>query len=240
VVLKPAPETPLSALALAELGHRAGLPAGVLNVVTGEASEIGAVLTASPTVRFISFTGSTRVGRLLMAQAAPTVKKLGLELGGHAPFIILADADMDAAVAGAFAAKFRNMGQTCVCPNRFFVHESLHRDFVEKLSGAVKGLVVGDGREARVTQGPLINERAVEKVERHIVDALRAGARLVAGGKRHSLGGTYFEPTILDGITESMTIACEETFSPVAAVSGFEDIEDVVRQVNASPYGLAG
>lgn len=239
VVLKPAPETPLSALAMAELAQRAGLPAGVLNVVTGDASTIGAVLTAHADVAFISFTGSTGVGRLLMAQAAPTIKKLGLELGGHAPFIVLADADIEAAVTGAFAAKFRNMGQTCVCPNRFFVHESLHGAFVEQLVARMNGLVVGDGAAPGTTQGPLINARAVEKVERHIADAVEKGAMVVTGGRRHRLGGQYFEATVLDGVRDDMLLANEETFGPVAPITAFSDIGQVVASANASAYGLA-
>ncbi len=239
LVLKPAPETPLSALAMAELGLRAGLPAGVLNVVTGEAAAIGAVLTGHDDVAFISFTGSTAVGRLLMAQSAPTIKKLGLELGGHAPFIVLEDADLDAAVAGAFAAKFRNMGQTCVCPNRFFVHESLHAAFLDRLVERAGELAVGDGAQDGVTQGPLINAQAVAKVERHLADAVAAGARILAGGRRHALGGNYFEPTVLDGVTDAMLVAREETFGPVAPVTAFSDIEQVLASANASPYGLA-
>lgn len=240
IVLKPAPETPLTALAMAELGQRAGLPQGALNVVTGEAAVIGAVLTGHADVTMISFTGSTQIGRLLAAQSAPTIKKLGLELGGHAPFVVLADADLDAAVAGAFGAKYRNMGQTCVCPNRFFVHETLHAEFLMRLADQVAALVVGDGRDPASTQGPLINMLAVEKVERHVADAVAQGGTLLAGGSRHQLGGTYFEPTIIDGVTDVMLLAQEETFGPVAAVTAFSDLEAVVSSVNASPYGLAG
>lgn len=239
VVLKPAPETPLSALAMAELGLRAGLPAGALNVITGDAAALGAVLTSHEDVAFISFTGSTAVGRLLMAQSAPTIKKLGLELGGHAPFIVLEDADLDAAVSGAFAAKFRNMGQTCVCPNRFFVHESLREAFLERLTARVGDLVVGDGVREGVTQGPLINEQAAAKVERHLADAVAAGARILAGGARHRLGGSFFEPTIVDGVTDAMLVAREETFGPVAPITGFSEVEQVLTSINASPYGLA-
>ena len=208
----------------------------MLNVVTGDASEIGAVLTSSPVVRFISFTGSTRVGRLLMEQAASTVKKLGLELGGHAPFIVLPDADLDAAVAGAFAAKFRNMGQTCVCPNRFFIHESLHRQFVEKLAAAVSGLVVGDGRESDVTQGPLINERAVERSSSTSPMRCRRGSA-GCGRKAAQPRWNLLRAHVLDEVTDGMMTACEETFGPVAAISSFTDIEDVVGRSMPHPMG---
>ena len=240
VVLKPAPETPLTALALAELGVRAGLPAGTLNVVTGDAEKIGDVFCEHPDVRFIGFTGSTAVGKLLMRKAAAGVKKLGLELGGHAPFIVLDDADLDAAVEGAMAAKYRNMGQTCIGANRFWVHERLHDAFVAGLAVAVGRLVLGPGTQPSVTQGPLINVHALEKVERHVANAVTHGATVVCGGRRHALGGTWYEPTILDGVTDDMAIAREETFGPVAPVTRFAgDVEDVVARANASPYGLA-
>ncbi len=240
VILKPAPETPLTALALAELGVRAGLPPGALNVVTGDAEAIGDVLCEHPDVRFIGFTGSTAVGKLLMRKASCGVKKLGLELGGHAPFIVLADAQIDAAVEGAMAAKYRNMGQTCIGANRFWVHERVHDAFVERLGEAVGKLTLGPGTQAGVTQGPLINERAVAKVERHVADALEHGAIVFRGGRRHALGGTFYEPTILTGVTDAMAIACEETFGPVAAVTKFSgDADAVVARANASPYGLA-
>jgi succinate-semialdehyde dehydrogenase/glutarate-semialdehyde dehydrogenase len=240
VVLKPAPETPLTALALAELGVRAGLPAGALNVVTGDAAAIGDVFCEHPDVRFIGFTGSTAVGKLLMRKAAAGVKKVGLELGGHAPFIVLADADVAAAVEGAMAAKYRNMGQTCIGANRFWVHERLHDAFVAKLAAAVGKLALGPGTQANATQGPLINARALEKVERHVADAVARGASVVCGGRRHALGGTYYEPTILDGVTDEMAIAREETFGPVAPVTSFDgDVEAVVARANATPYGLA-
>lgn len=239
VVLKPAPDTPLTALAIAGLGLEAGLPRGALNVVTGDAAVIGPVFTGDARVSMVSFTGSTQVGRLLAAQSAPTVKKLGLELGGHAPFIVLADADIDAAVAGAFNAKYRNMGQTCVSPNRFYVHESLHAAFLSGLEEMVAGLVVGDGFDPDTTQGPLINMQAVEKVERHVADAVARGGVVRAGGGRHPSGGTYFEPTIIDGVTNEMLLAQEETFGPVAPVSTFRDLEAVIASANASPYGLA-
>lgn len=240
VVLKPAPETPLTALALAELGARAGLPAGTLNVVTGDAEAIGDAFCEHPEVRFIGFTGSTAVGKLLMRKAAGGVKKLGLELGGHAPFIVLGDADVDAAVEGAMAAKYRNMGQTCIGANRFWVHERLHDAFVSKLAVAVGRLVLGPGAQPAVTQGPLINARALEKVERHVADAVARGATVVCGGRRSALGGTWYEPTILEGISDDMTIAREETFGPVAPITRFSgDVEAVIAQANASSYGLA-
>lgn len=239
VVLKPAPETPLTALALAELGQRAGLPPGVLNVVTGDAVAIGQALFDAPEVRYIGFTGSTATGKQLMRQAADGVKRLGLELGGHAPFIVLDDADLEAAVEGAMVAKFRNMGQTCVAANRIWLHERVHDRFLELLTGRVGALRVGPGTEDGVTQGPLINERAVHKVERHVADALQAGAQLHTGGQRHVLGGTYYEPTVLSEVTDGMAIANEETFGPVAAVTRFDDDEDMLQRVNASNHGLA-
>ena len=242
IVIKPAEQTPLSALALAELAVRAGIPEGVVNIVTADADQsiaVGKALCASPTVRHLSFTGSTEVGRILMAQCAPTVKKLGLELGGHAPFIVFDDADIDAAVAGAIASKYRNSGQTCVCANRLYVHKKVHDAFVEKFAKAVQAIKVGNGMEAGVSQGPLIDEAALEKVERHIADALSKGAKLVTGGKPSSLGGTYYEPTILDNVTNDMLITYEETFGPVAPIITFESDEEVVKLANNSQYGLA-
>jgi succinate-semialdehyde dehydrogenase / glutarate-semialdehyde dehydrogenase len=242
IVIKPAEQTPLSALALAELAVRAGIPEGVVNIITADADQsiaVGKTLCASPTVRHLSFTGSTEVGRILMAQCAPTVKKLGLELGGHAPFIVFDDADIDAAVAGAIASKYRNSGQTCVCANRLYVHKKVHDVFVEKFAKAVQAIKVGNGMEAGVSQGPLIDEAALEKVERHIADALSKGAKLVTGGKPSSLGGTYYEPTILDNVTNDMLITYEETFGPVAPIITFESDEEVVKLANNSQYGLA-
>jgi len=225
---------------LAELAQRAGLPAGVINVVTGEdASAIGKVMCTHDAVKFIGFTGSTPVGRLLMQQAASTVKKVGLELGGNAPFIVFDDADLDAAVEGAMISKYRNMGQTCVCANRIYAQAGIYDAFVEKLAQAVRALKVGNGVEAGVQQGPLIKPAAVEKVERHIADAVSKGARLVTGGKRHSLGGTFFEPTVLAHVTSQMLVAREETFGPVAPVFRFESEDDVVQLANATEYGLA-
>jgi succinate-semialdehyde dehydrogenase / glutarate-semialdehyde dehydrogenase len=239
VVVKPAPETPLSALALAELALRAGLPDGVLNVVTGEAEAIGAELTANPLVRMITFTGSTEVGKLLMAQSAPTVKKLSLELGGNAPFIVFDDADLEAAVAGALASKYRNSGQTCVCANRILVQEGIYDDFADALAREVAKLKLGEGTEPEVTQGPLINAAALAKVEAHVADALANGARVMVGGKRHALGGTFYEPTVLAGVTAKMRIAQEETFGPVAPLFRFRYEAEAVELANDTPYGLA-
>ena len=242
IVIKPAEQTPLSALALAELALRAGIPAGVVNIITADADQsiaIGKTLCASPTVRHLSFTGSTEVGRILMEQCAPTVKKLGLELGGHAPFIVFEDADIDAAVAGAIASKYRNSGQTCVCANRIYVHKKIHAAFVEKFTKAVQTIKVGNGMDAGISQGPLIDQAALAKVERHIADALSKGAKLVTGGKPSSLGGTYYEPTILDNVTSDMLITYEETFGPVAPIITFESDEEVVKLANNSQYGLA-
>jgi len=238
-VVKPAPDTPLTALALAELAHRAGLPAGVLNIVTGDAAAIGGVMTSHPAVKFVGFTGSTPVGKLLMKQAADTVKKVGLELGGNAPFIVFDDADLDAAVQGAIIAKYRNMGQTCVCTNRLYVQEGIHDRFVERFAAEVVKMKVGDGAEVGVVQGPLINAKAVEKVERHVADAVANGARVVAGGKRHALGRTFYEPTVLAGVTTKMLVTREETFGPVASIYRFKDEADAVAQANATQYGLA-
>jgi succinate-semialdehyde dehydrogenase / glutarate-semialdehyde dehydrogenase len=239
VVLKPASQTPFSALALAELAERAGVPKGVFNVITGAATEIGAELTSHPTVRKVSFTGSTEIGKLLMAQAATTVKKLSLELGGNAPFIVFDDADLDAAVEGAIASKYRNTGQTCVCANRLLVQDAVYDAFAEKLAVAVKKLMPGPGTDAKATQGPLIDDRAVEKVESHIADATAKGARVLVGGKRHALGGRFFEPTILTEVTPQMAVAREETFGPVAPLFRFGDEADAIALANDTEFGLA-
>jgi succinate-semialdehyde dehydrogenase/glutarate-semialdehyde dehydrogenase len=239
IIVKPAEATPLSALALAVLAERAGVPRGVFNVVTGEPKAIGAELTGNPIVRKLSFTGSTPVGRLLMAQCAPTVKKVSLELGGNAPFIVFDDADLDAAVAGAIASKYRNSGQTCVCTNRFYVHDKVYDAFAEKLRVAVEQLKVGRGTDEGVTQGPLINEAAVLKVESHIEDALAKGARIVTGGKRHALGHGFFEPTVLADVTPAMKVARDETFGPLAPLFRFSSDEEVIRLANDTEFGLA-
>ena len=242
IVIKPAEQTPLSALALAELAKEAGIPEGVINVVTADAKnsiEIGKALCDSPKVRHLSFTGSTPVGRILMEQCAPTIKKVALELGGHAPFIVFEDADLDAAVSGAMQSKYRNAGQTCVCTNRFYVHESLHDAFVEKLAQASKRLVIGPGLDKGVQLGPLIDQQAINKVEQHVQDAVAKGARLMTGGKRHALGGTFYEPTVLAGVKKGMLITEEETFGPVAAVIPFTSESEVIQMANDSEYGLA-
>jgi succinate-semialdehyde dehydrogenase / glutarate-semialdehyde dehydrogenase len=239
VVIKPAEATPYSAFALAELAERAGFPAGVLNVITGEASSIGGEMCANPTVRKLSFTGSTEVGRLLMKQVAPTIKKISLELGGNAPFIVFDDADLDAAAEGAMISKYRNAGQTCVCANRFFVHEKVYDAFAGKLSAKVRALKVGRGTETGVTQGPLINADAVAKVEEHLADAKSHGAKVATGGRRHALGGTFYEPTVLTGITPEMQIFREETFGPVAPLIAFRDDAEVIALANRTEFGLA-
>jgi succinate-semialdehyde dehydrogenase/glutarate-semialdehyde dehydrogenase len=242
VVIKPAELTPLSALALAELAQRAGVPAGVINILTADADQsiaIGKTLCESTVVRHLSFTGSTEVGRILMAQCAPTVKKLALELGGHAPFIVFEDADIDAAVAGALASKYRNSGQTCVCANRFYVHKKVQDEFVEKFAKAIEKIKLGNGMELGVTQGPLIEPAALTKVEKHVADALSKGATLVAGGKRSALGGNFYEPTILSNVSSDMLITYEETFGPVAPVIPFESDEEALRLANHSQFGLA-
>jgi succinate-semialdehyde dehydrogenase/glutarate-semialdehyde dehydrogenase len=240
VVIKPPQETPLSALALAELGERAGLPPGVLNVVpTTRAREVGLELTQNPLVRKFSFTGSTEVGKLLMAQCASTVKKVSLELGGNAPFIVFDDADLDQAVEGALASKYRNMGQTCVCANRFLVQEGVYERFEAKLAERVRTMKVGDGAEPGVVQGPLINIDAVEKVERLLSDALAKGAKVTVGGRRHALGRTFFEPTVVTDVRPEMAIAREEIFGPVATLTRFQDEAEAVRIANDTPYGLA-
>ncbi|MES2017756.1 MAG: NAD-dependent succinate-semialdehyde dehydrogenase [Pseudomonadota bacterium] len=239
VVLKPSEATPFSALALALLAQRAGLPAGLLNVVTGDAKAIGNAFCASPLVRKLSFTGSTAVGKLLMQQCASTVKKLSLELGGNAPFIVFDDADLDAAVQGAIASKFRNVGQTCVCANRIYVQDGVYDAFAAKLAQAVAGFKVGDGMEAGVSHGPLINEAAVRKVEQHIADALAKGARVIAGGARHQLGRTFFQPTVLADVTAAMQVATEETFGPVAPLFRFHSEAEVIGLANDTEFGLA-
>ncbi|MBL4692265.1 MAG: NAD-dependent succinate-semialdehyde dehydrogenase [Magnetovibrio sp.] len=239
VVAKPAEDTPLSALALAELADRAGIPKGVFNVVTGDPVEIGAEMTSNPIVRKVSFTGSTRVGKMLMRQCSDTLKKVSLELGGNAPFIVFDDADVDAAVQGAMASKFRNTGQTCVCANRIYVQDSLYDSFVEKMTAAVKTLKVGDGFEDGVSQGPLINQAAIEKVERLVKDAVSKGATVVTGGNRHELGGTFYEPTLLTNVTSEMACTNEEIFCPVATLYRFANEADVIAQANDTRYGLA-
>ena len=239
VVIKPAEDTPLSAFALAELAERAGIPPGVLNVVTGVPQEIGAELTANPRVRKFSFTGSTATGKLLMRQCADTVKKVSLELGGNAPFIVFDDADLDAAVAGAIASKYRNTGQTCVCANRMLVQDGVYDDFAARLAQAVSALKVGPGLAGETQQGPLINEKAVAKVERLVADALDKGARIITGGRRHALGGTFYEPTILADVTPDMACAQEEIFGPVAPLFRFDGEDDAVRLANDTAYGLA-
>jgi succinate-semialdehyde dehydrogenase/glutarate-semialdehyde dehydrogenase len=236
-VCKPAGETPLSALAIAELAERAGIPAGVFSVITGSAREIGAEMTSNPIVRGLTFTGSTEVGRVLMAQCAPSIKKLGLELGGNAPFIVFDDADLDAAVKGAMASKYRNAGQTCVCANRLLVQDGVYDRFAVKLAEAVKALKVGNGFEAGVTTGPLINRAAVAKVQEHIGDAVGKGAKVVLGGK--ALGGNFFEPTLIRDVTSDMAIAREETFGPVAPLFRFKTEDEAVEMANATEFGLA-
>ncbi len=239
VVAKPAAETPLTALALAALAERAGMPPGVFNVITGNPVEIGGEITSNPAVRCVAFTGSTEVGKLIMRQAASTVKKVALELGGNAPFIVFDDADLDQAVEGAVFSKFRNAGQTCICANRIFVQDAVYDAFSEKLASAVIKLKVGRGTEVGVVQGPLINEAAVEKVERHIADAVANGAAVVTGGHRHKLGGTFFEPTVLKGVTTRMLISHEETFGPVAPLYRFKDEAEATALANDTEFGLA-
>jgi succinate-semialdehyde dehydrogenase/glutarate-semialdehyde dehydrogenase len=239
VVIKPAEATPYSAFALAELAHRAGFPPGVLNVITGDAPSIGGEMCANPIVRKVSFTGSTEVGRLLMRQVAPTIKKISLELGGNAPFIVFDDADLDAAAEGAMISKYRNAGQTCVCANRFFVHAAVYDAFAAKLVKRVEALKVGPGTRSGVTQGPLINAEAVDKVDAHLRDAKANGANVATGGKRHALGGTFYEPTVLTGVTPGMQIFREETFGPVAPLIRFNDDAEVVELANRTEFGLA-
>jgi succinate-semialdehyde dehydrogenase/glutarate-semialdehyde dehydrogenase len=239
IVLKPAAQTPYSALALAVLAEQAGIPRGIFNVVTGSASAIGGELTSNPLVRKLSFTGSTEIGRLLMRQSAETIKKLSLELGGNAPFIVFDDADIDAAVAGAMASKYRNSGQTCVCTNRLYVQAGVYDAFVAKLAAAAQALKVGNGLEAGTEQGPLIDANAIAKVEEHIADALAKGGTLLAGGKRHALGGTFFEPTVIAGVTQDMLVASEETFGPLAPVIRFETEDEAIAMANDTEFGLA-
>jgi len=239
MVAKPAEATPLSALALAVLAERAGIPAGVFNVLTGEPREIGREMTSNPDVRKLTFTGSTEVGRILMKQSADTIKKLSLELGGNAPFIVFDDADLDAAVQGAIDSKYRNAGQTCVCANRLIVQSGVYDAFAGKLVAAVRKLKVGNGLEPDVDQGPLIDRSAVEKIEDHIQDAVSHGARVLLGGKQHALGRTFFEPTVLADVTPKMKVAREETFGPLAPLFRFESDEDAVRLANDTEFGLA-
>jgi succinate-semialdehyde dehydrogenase/glutarate-semialdehyde dehydrogenase len=242
MVLKPAEQTPLSALAAAKLAEEAGLPPGVLNVVTGDAKDaptIGRAMTSSPIVRKLGFTGSTEVGKLLMEQCARQVKKVSLELGGNAPFIVFEDADLDEAVAGALLCKYRNSGQTCISANRILVQDSVHDEFVDRLTEAAANLKVGAGTEPEVNVGPLIDEQALTKVERHVADALEGGAELLAGGERHECGHTFFQPTVLDGVTASMSMSCEETFGPVAGVARFGSEGEAIEIANNTPYGLA-
>jgi succinate-semialdehyde dehydrogenase/glutarate-semialdehyde dehydrogenase len=238
-VIRPASQTPFSALALAVLAERAGFPPGVCNIITGPSGEIGPELTGNPLVRKFSFTGSTEVGAKLLAQCAPTIKKTSMELGGNAPFIVFDDADLDAAVAGAMASKYRNTGQTCVCANRLLVQDGVYEAFAQKLKAAVEQMKVGNGMEPGVTQGPLINADAVKKVEEHIADALARGARIVTGGKRHALGGNFFEPTILADVPPQARIFHEETFGPVAPLFRFKTEEEAIRQANDTEFGLA-
>ncbi|MBS1208411.1 MAG: succinic semialdehyde dehydrogenase [Proteobacteria bacterium] len=239
MVLKPASQTPYSALALAVLAERAGIPAGVFSVVTGSAQAIGGELCANPIVRKLSFTGSTEIGSQLIAQCAPTVKKLSMELGGNAPFIVFDDADLDAAVAGAMVSKFRNAGQTCVCANRILVQDSVYEQFAAKLASAVAGLQVGDGTQAGVTQGPLIDESALGKVEELVADALGKGAKTLCGGSRHALGKTFYTPTILTDVTPDMRVAREEIFGPVAPLFRFSSEAEAIQMANDTEFGLA-
>ncbi|MEO8225277.1 MAG: NAD-dependent succinate-semialdehyde dehydrogenase, partial [Gammaproteobacteria bacterium] len=239
IVIKPASQTPCSALALAELAHRAGIPAGVVNVVTGNARAIGSEMTSNPVVRKLTFTGSTAIGKLLLAQCAATVKKVSMELGGNAPFIVFDDADLDAAVAGAIVSKYRNSGQTCVCANRLLVQDGVYAEFSRKLAVAVGNLRVGDGLAGEQDQGPLIDAAAVAKVEEHIADALAKGARVLTGGKRHKLGRTFFEPTVLADVTPAMRVAREETFGPLAPLFRFATEDEAVRMANDTEFGLA-
>ncbi len=239
MVVKPATMTPLSAFALAELAERAGLPGGLLSVVTGKAGEIGGEMTSSDIVRKVTFTGSTEIGKDLMRQSASTVKKISLELGGNAPFIVFDDADVDAAVEGAVASKYRNTGQTCICTNRFLVQAGVYDEFVEKLTAKVATLKVGSGFEDGVVQGPLIEMAAVEKVEEHVADAIAGGAKVLTGGKRHAKGGTFFEPTVISGMKRDMKAAREETFGPLAPIFRFETEEEAIEMANDTPFGLA-
>jgi succinate-semialdehyde dehydrogenase/glutarate-semialdehyde dehydrogenase len=239
IVIKPAAQTPYSGLAWGALAEMAGIPAGVVNVLTGAASEIGGELTSNPVVRKITFTGSTPIGKMLVEQSARTLKKVSMELGGNAPFIVFDDADVDRAIEGAMIAKYRNSGQTCVCTNRFLVQSGIHDTFVAKLAAASNALKVGNGLEPGIQQGPLIDMKAVAKVEEHIADATAKGAKIVAGGKRHALGGSFFEPTVLTGVTPSMMVARDETFGPLSPVFKFETEEEAVAMANDTEFGLA-
>ncbi|MDV7341208.1 NAD-dependent succinate-semialdehyde dehydrogenase [Terasakiella sp. A23] len=239
VVMKPAEQTPLSALALCVLAEEAGLPKGLINCVVGDPIAIGGEMTANDTIRKVTFTGSTAVGRLLMKQSSSTIKKLGLELGGNAPFIVFDDADIDAAVEGAMVSKFRNSGQTCVCANRIYVQEGIYDAFAEKLAAKVTAMKVGNGVEDGVMQGPLIDMKAVEKVEEHVADAVTKGGEVICGGQRHELGFSFFEPTIIKHISRDMKVAREETFGPVAPLFKFKDVDDVISQANDTEFGLA-
>ena len=239
IVIKPASQTPYSGLAWGVLCEKAGVPAGVVNILTGSASEIGAELSDNPEVRKISFTGSTEVGKKLVEQGAKTMKRMSMELGGNAPFLVFDDADIDKAVEGAIAAKYRNSGQTCVCTNRFYVQAGVYERFAEKLAAATKGLKVGDGRQKDVQQGPLIDKRAVAKVEEHIADAVKKGGKVMTGGKAHALGGTFFEPTVIRDATQDMAVAREETFGPLAPIFRFETEEQAIGYANDTEFGLA-
>jgi succinate-semialdehyde dehydrogenase/glutarate-semialdehyde dehydrogenase len=239
IVIKPAQQTPFSALAMAELAQRAGIPDGVINVVTGNAAAIGGEFTGNDKVRKLSFTGSTAVGKLLMAQCSKTVKKVALELGGNAPFLVLDDADLDAAVTGAIQSKYRNTGQTCVCANRFIVQSKVYGLFAEKLTAAVRQLRVGNGLEGETDQGPLIDTKALAKVEEHVADAQAKGASVVIGGKRHALGGTFYEPTVLTNVSPEMMLAREETFGPVAPLFRVDTDEQAIKLANDTEFGLA-
>jgi len=239
IVVKPAMQTPLSALALAALAEEAGVPRGVFSVVTGKARAIGGEMTSNPTVRKVTFTGSTEIGKLLMEQSAHTVKKVSMELGGNAPFIVFDDADLDEAVKGAIASKYRNTGQTCVCANRLFVQDGIYDAFADKLVAAVEKLRIGDGLASETDQGPLIDDNAVAKIEDHIKDAVGKGARVISGGARHSLGGTFFQPTVLADVTTDMKVSREETFGPLAPLFRFKTEDEVIRLANDTEYGLA-
>ena len=239
VVMKPATQTPFSTLAIAVLAERAGIPAGVLNVVTGSASAIGGEMTSNPIVRKLTFTGSTEIGKILVKQCADTLKRTSMELGGNAPFIVFDDADLDAAVEGAMLSKFRNTGQTCVCANRIYVQDAVYDAFTEKLKAAVAKMKIGDGLKGETQQGPLIDMKAVAKVEEHIADATAKGAKIAAGGKRHALGGSFFEPTILTDVTPQMAVAREETFGPLAPLFRFKTEEEVIQMANDTEFGLA-
>jgi succinate-semialdehyde dehydrogenase/glutarate-semialdehyde dehydrogenase len=239
MVLKPASQTPYSALALCELAERAGVPKGVFSCVTGAAKEIGAEITANPIVRKVTFTGSTEIGKVLMAQCAGTVKKTSMELGGNAPFIVFDDADLDAAVKGAIASKYRNAGQTCVCANRLLVQDGVYDAFAKKLADAVSAMKVGNGTEAGTTIGPLIDMKAIEKVEQHVTDAVKKGAKIIVGGKRHALGGSFYQPTVLADVTTDMIVTREETFGPVAPLFRFKTDDEAIRMANDTEFGLA-